>query len=611
MKTINRGRLTSGGCLGVRLPLSACCLILLCLFVSGGMAHAQTPPSVQELQSRVDEDPDNVALLHILARALIQSGDSDAALEHLRRAVVLDPDHPQVQRDYGMLLLRLGQPEEAREPLRRAVALNGEDARALREYATALLMTGDHGEAVPLLERSLAIEPKDSVTWYNLACAQLGQDHFDQALEALGRVQAIRPVSASVLLFDPDLAGLWGREAFTDLVWATSLEDGKEERRPIILRLLHEGRAPEAQALLNRVPRERRTAEHWFLLGQTEEVLQEPARAALAYQAGCARQKQPDTVRRLLALFEGAEEVLPRIRLLEDYLEVSARTPEFLNLLADLYKSSLNFRAAIGLYRESLELNPAQPGVHAALIDSLQFVGADDEADAEIQKAAAAYPDSPVFLYWQGRQALKAGDVEEAANLLGRATREKDHSHWQMYYGQALSASGELEAAVDALEKAVELQPDLNGAWYQLGQVYRRLGNGKKAREALTIHQLLRGDSLAHLDTVPRDSPALPYIHAEIGRHFLSEDNDPEKAVEHLRQSLELHPDQPGVRYQLGKALRLAGQYEGALEVLLPFDRNIGASADYQQMLAEIYAQIGQTDQADARRALAARLRGD
>ena len=55
--------------------------------------------------------------------------------------------------------------------------------------------------------------------------------------------------------------------------------------------------------------------------------------------------------------------------------------------------------------------------------------------------------------------------------------------------GRVLVAEQKYPEARLALEKAVALRPDLSEAYYRLGSVYQRLGEGEKAKESLRIFE--------------------------------------------------------------------------------------------------------------------------
>ena len=60
---------------------------------------------------------------------------------------------------------------------------------------------------------------------------------------------------------------------------------------------------------------------------------------------------------------------------------------------------------------------------------------------------------------------------------------DRDHVPAAVTLGEALNHTGESEAAVEALEHAIALQPDNSRAFYALGIAYDRKGQPERAAE--------------------------------------------------------------------------------------------------------------------------------
>lgn len=121
-------------------------------------------------------------------------------------------------------------------------------------------------------------------------------------------------------------------------------------------------------------------------------------------------------------------------------------------------KAALGHREeALALFRQSLDLNPAQPGNWFNLGYLLEDMG-------ESEEAAVAF--------------------RRAIDLDARLDRA--------WYGLALALikCGKVEEAVAALKRNTELQPMSPYGWYQLAHAYLRLGQQEKAESV--IHRLAR-----------------------------------------------------------------------------------------------------------------------
>lgn len=145
-----------------------------------------------ELEARVT-DPEQVANMHInVARALLDSGNIDDALESLKQAeAIYESLHWEIElaRAHlarGIILTDQNRPEEARQELVVAAKLLGETgsnrdrARALNELARVERLLGDVAGARELLEESVTLLEEGDVAELALAHRLLGLCYADQ-----------------------------------------------------------------------------------------------------------------------------------------------------------------------------------------------------------------------------------------------------------------------------------------------------------------------------------------------------------------------------------------------------------------------------------------------
>ena len=137
--------------------------------------------------------------------------------------------------------------------------------------------------------------------------------------------------------------------------------------------------------------------------------------------------------------------------------------------------------------------------------------------------------------------------------------------------------------AADALKQAVEAQPALTSAWFNLGYAYTGLHQQAKAVEAYR--------KAVELD------PDLFEARLNLGI-LLMQMNDPRAALEHLEKAATLKPDQVRAQLYYGRALALTGQAERAekqYQAALRLDPKL-ASAQYD--LGQLYLQQKQYQEA-------------
>jgi tetratricopeptide (TPR) repeat protein len=153
---------------------------------------------------------------------------------------------------------------------------------------------------------------------------------------------------------------------------------------------------------------------------------------------------------------------------------------------------------------------------------------------------------------------------------IGRALRNDSPAGQLTEAGRALSAFGELELAVEALEAALALDPQAAGTWSLLGQVRESLGE----------------DGLPEMEQALALAPRDPQVQVMQGLFWLRRGDD-EKGLAHFARAAALDPQNPVFQAAKADALARTGDLKGAYEtyqkaILLDED-----NADYWRLLAD------------------------
>jgi tetratricopeptide (TPR) repeat protein len=157
---------------------------------------------------------------------------------------------------------------------------------------------------------------------------------------------------------------------------------------------------------------------------------------------------------------------------------------------------------AIPALREAVKLNPEEPAAIELLAESLmrraQKAGstADWTEAAELGQKLVAARDDLRSASVSGRAHLGAKRFEKAVpplEKLARANRE-DAQAW-LYYGVALSRSGQLRKAMEALEIAIQIAPSSLPALLELGFVYETDKQYQQARRVYEKADQVSGSS--------------------------------------------------------------------------------------------------------------------
>lgn len=243
-----------------------------------------------------------------------------------------------------------------------------------------------------------------------------------------------------------------------------------------------------------------------------------------------------------------------------------------------------NDTAAVESFRRALVLEPEASGVRYALGQALRRQGDTETAARELEQAGdvptripdplinplAAQARSEQFYSMQGAEALEDQDYSSAAASF-RALLAQNPASIEGYRGLAtsLSGMGDPDGAIEALETA--------------------LTEGKE-------------------DDPDRDKKLRVEIHRRLAGLLEKRGDDP-RAIDHLREAIELEPDAPTPHVRLGDLLARTRRFEEALTQFdAALDRLGGASSPVLVRRATVLVNLGRGDQAvaDFRRAIEA-----
>lgn len=163
-----------------------------------------------ELSKRIEEEGESAALLGELARAYLDAGEGEAALEIAGKALELDDTNP---RALGALLLvqdSLMKQARSAEKLREYDAGAGPLAQkmldvdpdhllALRMSAEVAMRAERFAEAETQLQKLQRLCPDDPASWSGLAGIYLKRDDVEKAIPQLKQLAVLEPNDADVL----------------------------------------------------------------------------------------------------------------------------------------------------------------------------------------------------------------------------------------------------------------------------------------------------------------------------------------------------------------------------------------------------------------------------
>jgi tetratricopeptide (TPR) repeat protein len=166
---------------------------------------------------------------------------------------------------------------------------------------------------------------------------------------------------------------------------------------------------------------------------------------------------------------------------------------------AEADESQGSYSLAVTEYRQVLALEPDRPGVHyrlgrTLLARSYQVTSTEDTADAakEFEQELQRDPRNANAAYELGEVRRKGGQFEEAQRLFETAlTNYPTFEEAHLGIASVLLSLQKPELALPHLQKAIELNPQNEVAWYRLGQVQKALGHAGEQQKALGEYRRL------------------------------------------------------------------------------------------------------------------------
>jgi tetratricopeptide (TPR) repeat protein len=528
----------------------------------------------------------------LIGRTYGEAGQFDRARAELLAASKQDPRLRGAHYALGMLALKQGQRAalaEAIDAFRTELKLAPADRLATLELGVALAESQRWAEAGPLLEAAARTGPPHPRTLYYLGRSQLGLDRADNAAASLSRalelaqqgganapaLRAIRTQLGQALR-----AAGRAEEAAAQFAESERLSaEGTEAERENLARYLADApdpakpRAPavalaEASPLAE-LPAARRRA----IAARVRTGL---ARAYL--NLGVLRAQSQD--------FAGAAERFEQAAGLDPAL------PRLQYSLGVAYFNAGQFERATGPLSRALAEQPKEAGLRSMLamawLNSSQFAQA-----ADLLRDDPERPGNAALQFAYGLALVRSERASEAEPVFATLLREHgDSPELSVMIGQAHAQQGDYPSAIEALERALRLRPDVAEANGTLGVIYLRQGKLEAAEKALqeelrahptdassqqnlaiVLESLQRlPEAVEVLRRLLAARPELNDARYLLGKTLLAQGASAE-AVQHLEAAAKAAPKDPNIRYQLGTAYQRTGRPELAQREFEEFRR--------------------------------------
>lgn len=562
------------------------------------MQKNQLPEAVAEFRAALKLKPDFIRAYNNLGSTLAQAGNLDEGIDAFRAGLQQAPRDLQLRLNLGTALRTKGDSAGAIQEFQTVLKQDPENPEIHHQLGLALRESGDLEGGIRELEAALALNPESRDAYYALAQTL-------QRLAARAPKTAPRPLSApaqdamkrgwdALAQSDSSAAVQWFRQA------AAADPESPDAHNALGLALGRAGNLPGAIEEFNRaLALHKDFADAWYNLGAALWYLGDKPKSTAALDEALRCNPAAAAAYSLRGLaYREAGDYASAVRMFQRALALNPSSPISYFDLAELFLRANSLPAALGQFEAGLNLPAAAgppPDLSAAIAGLRSAIGQKEDAAAYItlgrvlgysgadpreviaafEAASRLKPDSAEAHNYLGLVYLQTGDDPRAAVAFRQAISiQPDNAEAHANLGALLTATDVAES-VKELEKAVQLQPGLLKAHYNLAIAYGSSPKHGVDREIAQLRKLLGLDA-----NYPRAAFSL-------GKALLRKGNVAE-AVTNLELAAKMEPGFGEAHYQLGLALSRAGRAQEAAAELRQGRELIAASQREQTILLDM-----------------------
>ncbi len=425
----------------------------------------------------LEENPNSVAGLMTLAKALLLESRYEEAVAKLQRVVDEQPS-AQAHLLLGWAYSGMRQDELARSELLRALQLDPDNYAARAELASLYLRIGEREFAVQEAQKALDQRGEDPRILLILAEAQAGIGRNEKALQTLGRVSLegepqLRRHRLVLARLYRRLGALEQAQEQLEAVLREEPGDPAALRELVAVDLQAQEPERALERLNEAIPKNPDSGELYALRGRLWLGFKRDDKLAYADEAErdfkSAIEKSPERLEGyggLASLYRHTGRLDEAISTFQQARDTRPEDSSVRLILAILLEQAGRARAAIREYEVVVRLDPKQPIAKNNLAWLLAESSADDpeQLDRALELARDArelLPDNPNVADTLGWVMLKK-DIPNAAIPLFREAiaasepGEPTRAQVRLHLAQAYVQSGDVSQAIEALEEALE-----------------------------------------------------------------------------------------------------------------------------------------------------------
>ncbi len=248
-----------------------------------------------------------------------------------------------------------------------------------------------------------------------------------------------------------------------------------------------------------------------------------------------SKKKSPNLVRPYNNLGEAYDKLGKYDEAIAEFESALKINPNYffgLNNLGNIYGKQRKLPEAIGYFQRALQQKPNYGPAHYNLARAFHLTGKRREAAESYRQAIKSNPYFEQAFYNLAFLAMELSEFDEAIQNFNKfLAMQPNHSKAHFGLGNGLMMKGQLDLAMAEYRKSAELDPQFAFPYLNMANIQMQTKNIPAAIEnfekALSIN------------------PSMPAVHLSLGMVYHQFQENKEKALWHLKESLRLAPDQP------------------------------------------------------------------
>ncbi len=465
---------------------------------SGNLAAADS-----ELRQAAKLDPNNAQLLAVYGTVLAQEKKFEESTRVFERALKINPGDTTVRRYLAANLWQLHRFQQARANLEILLKAKPDDAPSRLLLGMVAENMGDYREAATMLA---SVPEQVRQQPQSIVALAKSYYHVSQPEKARAALSALigHPAGAEAILLGARIADemadyATAEKLLAEIQGASALSPTAQYRLASVQ--YHAGKYPESQKTLEQlIESGQATSETYNLLGWCYQQMRQPEKATAALEESIRLDAAAE------ANYVDLTNILLASRKFSQALEGATRGVTALPKSARVWEARglaqtrmSQFTDAVSSYQRAVELDQNRAEALRGLAAAQAAAGMKAQAAANFEKGLKHFPKDAALRAAYASVLLQGADTGDKAaaakaERLLRSAIELDPSlaeaHFQL--GDLYLKKGQTSQAQPLLERAARLDPDDSAAHFALARLYRRLGRTQQAGEEMAAYERLK-----------------------------------------------------------------------------------------------------------------------